>query len=76
MLQKHRTICEYCQANIEYKLTDLLRDRFDTIFVICPLCSSSVEVPEPEEIDTELIPIEGEVEEEDLEEVFVSEEED
>jgi hypothetical protein len=54
----HKTICEYCLSSIEYSPSDLVRDRFDTIYFICPTCESQVEVGIPDEIESlEDIPI-------------------
>ena len=60
MLRPYKTVCEYCMGNIEYDTSSVFKDRFDTIFTICPLCDSQIEVPVPDEIDPEDIPFEGE----------------
>lgn len=60
-MKVHRTTCEYCLGIIEYKDSNLLKDRFDTVFVICPLCDSQVEVPIPEDIDLDDIPLDDDI---------------
>jgi hypothetical protein len=55
-----RTTCEYCLGIIEYNNKNLLKDRFDVVYIICPLCDSQVEVPVPDDMDILDIKIESE----------------
>lgn len=45
-------------GNVEYTAPEILRDRFDTLFIVCPLCDSQVEVELPPYKDLESIPYE------------------
>lgn len=56
----HKTTCEYCLGPVDYSNSSLLKDRFDMVFIICPLCGSQVEVELPDDIDLEDVLVEGE----------------
>lgn len=45
-------------GNIDYRPQEVLRDRMDTTFILCPLCDSQVEVDIPASLDIEDIPYE------------------
>ena len=59
-VHSYKTICEYCLAPITYDPSILLKDKFDVIYTICPMCESQVEVACPDDIDEDTITLDFE----------------
>lgn len=65
VVHSSKTTCEYCLGVLSYTNKDLLKDRFETIYIICPICDSQVEVPAPEDMDVYRIPLDNKEDTED-----------